>query len=51
MVDPSEIVKLAGLKNAHWLGVSQVVPYPFMPKLPVVREYQACLPNMHSVSW
>jgi len=51
VVDPSEIVKLAGLKNAHGLGVSQVVPYPFMPKLPVVREYQACLPNMHSVSW
>nr|WP_255250009.1 ABC transporter substrate-binding protein [Polaromonas sp. AET17H-212] len=43
VVDPAEIVKLAGLKNAHGLGVSQMVPYPFMPSLPVVREYQALL--------
>ena len=43
VVDPAEIVKLAGLKNAHGLGISQVVPYPFMANLPVIREYQELL--------
>lgn len=43
VVDPAEIVKLAGLKNAHGLGISQVVPYPYLPNLPVVREYQSLL--------
>ncbi|MEO7954167.1 MAG: hypothetical protein ABIR35_08775 [Polaromonas sp.] len=43
VVDPAELAKLAGLKNAHGLVISQVVPYPFMPSLAVVREYQALL--------
>ena len=43
VVDPAEIVKIAGLKNAHGLGVSQVVPYPYRPQLPAVREYHALL--------
>ena len=43
LVDPAEIVRLGGLKNAHGLGISEVVPSPFMPNLPVVREYQALL--------
>ena len=43
VVDPGEIVKLAGLKNAHGLGISQVVPYPYRPMLSVVREYQTIL--------
>jgi branched-chain amino acid transport system substrate-binding protein len=51
VVDPAELVKLAGLKNAHGLGISQVVPYPYMPNLPAVREYQTLLkkhaPNEH----
>ncbi|RYF15537.1 MAG: ABC transporter substrate-binding protein [Comamonadaceae bacterium] len=43
VVDPAEIVKLAGLRNAHGLGISQVVPYPYTPRLPAVREYQELL--------
>lgn len=43
VVDPAEIVKLAGLANAHGLGISQVVPFPYTPKLPAVREYQELL--------
>lgn len=43
VVDPAEIVKLAGLAQAQGLGISQVVPYPYTPTLPAVREYQALL--------
>lgn len=43
VVDPAEIVKLAGLRNAHGLGISQVVPYPFTARLPAVREYHELL--------
>jgi len=40
VVDPAELVKLAGNKNMHGLGISQVVPYPYSRVLPVIREYQ-----------
>jgi ABC-type branched-subunit amino acid transport system substrate-binding protein len=43
VVNPAEIVRLAGLQNAHGLGISQVVPFPYTPTLPVIREYQALL--------
>jgi branched-chain amino acid transport system substrate-binding protein len=43
VVDPAELVKLAGLKNAHGLGITQVVPYPYTGNLPVIREYQDAL--------
>lgn len=43
VVDPAELVKLAGLKNVHGLGISQVVPYPYGANMAVVREYQTLL--------
>ena len=43
VMDPAELVKLAGLKNVHGLGISQVVPYPYQPSMPVVRECQTLL--------
>ncbi len=43
VVDPAELVKLAGLKAVHGLGISQVVPFPFGAGKPVVREYQSLM--------
>jgi branched-chain amino acid transport system permease protein len=43
VVDPAELIKLAGFKSVHGLGISQVVPYPFMASKPAVREYQTLL--------
>jgi ABC-type branched-subunit amino acid transport system substrate-binding protein len=43
VIDAAEIVRLAGVENAHGLGISQVVPYPYTPTLPAVREYQQLL--------
>jgi branched-chain amino acid transport system substrate-binding protein len=43
VVDPAELVKLAGVKAVHGLGISQVVPFPFGANKPVVREYQSLL--------
>lgn len=43
VVDPAELVKLAGVQAVHGLGISQVVPYPYMANRPAVREYQTLL--------
>jgi ABC-type branched-subunit amino acid transport system substrate-binding protein len=43
VVDPAEIVKLAGQEHAVGLGISQVVPFPYTPTLPVIGEYQRAL--------
>lgn len=43
VVDPAELVRLGGLDNVRGLGISQVVPFPYQPTLPVVREFQAAL--------
>ena len=43
VVNPDELVKLAGLKAVHGLGISHVVPYPYMANKPVVREYHKML--------
>lgn len=39
VVDPAELVRLAGIQHARGLGISQVVPYPYQASLPVVREF------------
>ncbi|MEW6704728.1 MAG: ABC transporter substrate-binding protein [Pseudomonadota bacterium] len=39
VVDPAELVRLGGLDAVRGLGISQVVPYPYQPLLPVVREF------------
>jgi ABC-type branched-subunit amino acid transport system substrate-binding protein len=39
VVDPAELVRLGGIDAVRGLGISQVVPYPYQPLLPVVREF------------
>lgn len=40
VVDPAELVKIAGIESMHGLGISQVVPFPYSPTLPVIREFR-----------
>jgi len=39
VVNPQVLLETAGLDYVRGMGLSQVVPYPFRPNLPVVREY------------
>lgn len=43
VVNPAELVKLGGIDNMRGLGITQVVPYPYQPSLPVVREFHEAL--------
>jgi branched-chain amino acid transport system substrate-binding protein len=43
VVDPAQLVKLAGAATVHGLAITQVVPFPYAPNLPLVREYHAML--------
>ena len=40
VVNGKELVRLAGAEAVRGTGISQVMPYPFHPVLPVVKEYQ-----------
>jgi len=39
VINPQVLLETAGLDYVRGMGLSQVVPYPFRPNLPVVREY------------
>lgn len=40
VVPPADLVKAAGPDKARGIVIAQAVPFPFTPKLPLVREYQ-----------
>lgn len=39
VVDPAELVKLAGIDNMRGVGITQVVPYPYTGVSPIVKEF------------
>ena len=43
VVNFKELLKNAGEDNARGIGISQVMPYPYSPRLPVVREFQTLM--------
>ncbi|RJG06329.1 ABC transporter substrate-binding protein [Noviherbaspirillum cavernae] len=43
VVNPKEIVRLIGAENARGVGIAQVMPYPFLPIIPIVKEYQQAM--------
>lgn len=40
VVDPNELVKLAGLEYIRGLGITQVMPYPYSGVSPLVKEFR-----------
>lgn len=40
VVNPKELARIAGPDKAHGVGIAQVMPYPFSPSVPIVKEYQ-----------
>ena len=43
VVNPKEIVRLIGAKDARGIGIAQVMPFPYSATASVVREYQKAM--------
>lgn len=43
VVDPAELVRFGGQDAVRGVAISQVVPYPYRPLLPVVRAFQRAM--------
>ena len=43
VVNPKEIARLIGVESARGIGISQVMPYPYLPVIPIVNEYQQAM--------
>ncbi len=43
VVNFKELLKNAGEDNARGIGISQVMPYPYSPLVPVAREFQGLM--------
>jgi ABC-type branched-subunit amino acid transport system substrate-binding protein len=43
VVNPKEIVRLIGPHDARGIGIAQVMPYPYSPMIPIVKEYQQAM--------
>jgi branched-chain amino acid transport system substrate-binding protein len=53
-VNWQDLIKSLGLKTAKGIVISQAVPYPYSPQLPIVKQYLECMrraskaPNYYS---
>lgn len=43
VVNPKEIVRLIGARDARGIGIAQVMPYPYSATVAIVREYQKAM--------